>query len=267
MHANIAMTPPSSIKFQYVSDIHTEVYASYLRKVDVLPIERHAPYLVLAGDIGHPHTEAYRRFLERCSALFERVFVVAGNHEYYQTKRRDNPMEVVDVMARAVCGRFPNVVFLQNEVWHFPDFPLTVFGGTFWTAVVPEEQALVESIVGDYKHIPDFTPAKSVELHRAAMEALEDALNTHRDRSFAIVSHHLPRKDLVHAQYADSGVNSAYASDVPAAIGEHPRILAWFYGHTHTPTERGIFHANPIGYPNENRNVDWGKTIELFMDT
>jgi predicted phosphodiesterase len=41
--------------------------------------------LVLAGDVGRPDRRGYRDFLHYCSQRWEKVFVVAGNHEFYNT--------------------------------------------------------------------------------------------------------------------------------------------------------------------------------------
>ena len=44
-------------------------------------------------------------------------------------------------------------------------------------------------------------------------------------------------------------------------------IKCWIYGHTHTPSNVIIneipFLCNPIGYPNENVNVNFQKNIEI----
>ena len=43
------------------------------------------------------------------------------------------------------------------------------------------------------------------------------------------------------------------------------KIKYWIYGHTHTPSNIIIneipFLCNPIGYPNENRNLDFQKSF------
>ena len=45
------------------------------------------------------------------------------------------------------------------------------------------------------------------------------------------------------------------------------KIKCWIYGHTHTPSDvikNGIpFLCNPIGYPDENKNLDFKKTITI----
>lgn len=45
------------------------------------------------------------------------------------------------------------------------------------------------------------------------------------------------------------------------------KIKCWIYGHTHTPSNviiNGIpFLSNPIGYPNENVNLNFLSTIRI----
>ena len=45
------------------------------------------------------------------------------------------------------------------------------------------------------------------------------------------------------------------------------KIKCWIYGHTHTPSNviiNGIpFLCNPIGYPNENVNLNFLSTIRI----
>jgi hypothetical protein len=45
------------------------------------------------------------------------------------------------------------------------------------------------------------------------------------------------------------------------------KIKCWIYGHTHTPLDsimHGIpFLCNPIGYPDENQNLNFQKNITI----
>jgi predicted phosphodiesterase len=69
-----------TISFQYLSDIHLE-----FRKAPIA-INKQCENLVLCGDIGHPNTYIYNSFLTQCAKTFTNVFVVFGNHEYYNTQ-------------------------------------------------------------------------------------------------------------------------------------------------------------------------------------
>jgi predicted phosphodiesterase len=73
------------MKFQYLSDIHTEQYKSNhkkLKKIETF-IKLSAPYLLLAGDVDDPFSNLYKEFLSYLSSLFEYIFIIVGNHEYY----------------------------------------------------------------------------------------------------------------------------------------------------------------------------------------
>jgi hypothetical protein len=47
------------------------------------------------------------------------------------------------------------------------------------------------------------------------------------------------------------------------------KIKYWIYGHTHTPSNIFIneipFLCNPIGYPNENSNLDFQKSFIISV--
>ncbi len=67
------------MRIQYISDIHLEFF-KVLPKQIVRPV---ADILCLAGDIGYPFSSLYRDFLKQVSRDFKKVFLIAGNHEYY----------------------------------------------------------------------------------------------------------------------------------------------------------------------------------------
>jgi hypothetical protein len=68
---------------------------------------------------------------------------------------------------------------------------------------------------------------------------------------------------LVHPDYHDSPINSAFATDVPLA--EDPRIAAWIYGHTHKPNFGPRFFCNPIGYPSENPRAAPDRVLQITI--
>ena len=56
--------------FQYISDIHLE----YLTAIP--NIKKTATNLCLVGDIGHPGTFLFNKFLKKCSEMYKNVFLV-----------------------------------------------------------------------------------------------------------------------------------------------------------------------------------------------
>lgn len=70
----------ASVSFQVLSDLHLEINRQYLS----YEIPVCAEHLILAGDIGRlTDYEDYRNFLQKQTARFKLVFLIPGNHEFY----------------------------------------------------------------------------------------------------------------------------------------------------------------------------------------
>lgn len=107
------------MKFQYFSDIHTEQYKANPKKLKRIQefIKPCAPYLILAGDIGDPFSDLYNDFLTYLSPLFQYIFIIAGNHEYYGKHNMNDVQEKIRIIAKS----FKNIIFLENDVFHIPN--------------------------------------------------------------------------------------------------------------------------------------------------
>ena len=242
------------MKFQYVSDLHLEISKT-------LPnIQRQAPNLILAGDVGIPTQDIYDKFLKYVSDQFETVFIITGNHEYYQKHEKGLYMNQIDELIREICGRLGNVYFLQNDTFLFGR-DICIFGDTLWSKITKEEQNTVECFISDYRMIPKLSVEKSCKLHEESVQKLQDALSLYSDRRFVIICHHIPKLSLVLPKYRGSSLNSAFASDV--ACMDTDQIIAVVYGHTHVDSILGKFYCNPIGYPGENETIKYNSTFEI----
>jgi len=63
-------------------------------------------------------------------------------------------------------------------------------------------------------------------------------------------------------------IHNAFCSDLDELIESNKdNIKCWIYGHTHLPSINKIhgipFLCNPIGYPNENKKIDFTTNIKL----
>jgi len=65
-------------QLQILSDLHIE-----MGHQGNFEFEAVAPYLALLGDIGQPKRSNYAAFLRTQADRFKKVFVVAGNHEFF----------------------------------------------------------------------------------------------------------------------------------------------------------------------------------------
>lgn len=226
------------MRIQYVSDIHLE----HRRGNFDLPVA--APVLVLAGDIGPAHRPYYAEFLRRVGEGRERVFVVAGNHEYYG----GSSMADTERRIQEACDGCPTpTTFLRGFQPHEHNRVLFV-GDTLWS-YVPDS---LKPRINDFRMIPDFTPARARELHMTACMHLNRFDKYGPTLPVVAVTHHAPLWDLLGAY--DNGLNAAFACDLSDTIRDPP-FLAWISGHTHQSMQidcRGTqVVSNCIGYPGE----------------
>lgn len=252
------------MQFQYFSDIHIEWCNDQRVDEIIQAVKPQAPYLIMAGDIGDPFKPSYLKFISAMSKLFQKVFLITGNHEYYQKKRKPNQpggitwIEVVDRHIEKLVQTLPNVIFLNNSSYPFNE-ELVIFGGTMWTIPDEAEIDLIFETVNDFRMIPGFNVRSLPYFHTQFTEKLAEILDT--QRQVIVVSHHIPSFGLIDLAYKDCGVNSAFACDV--ALRENPKIITWVYGHTHKGNIFEKFLCNPIGYPGENLKVNFSETFAL----
>lgn len=260
------------MRIQYISDIHLEFLSSLLKAKRFSP---KADILCLAGDIGYPASPIYRQFLKSVSTDFKKVFLIAGNHEYYDPKGsqytagssaadvyyRAQSMDAVHETIKGVIADLPNITFLDNS---YEDYEGVRFvGTTLWTRI----PAAPVVLINDFHEIPEMTPALYNELHLGACEFLESADVQESPLPVVVITHHVPSPDFTHPAYVKyAAYNCFFAADCERFF--KPPLITWIYGHTHMPARtirEGIqFACNPVGYPAEATNRhDLNAVLEL----
>lgn len=86
-----------------------------------------------------------------------------------------------------------------------------------------------------------------------------------------VITHHVPSNSLIDIKYKTQNMlpyNQWFYCNMDELIETNRnKIKCWIYGHTHTPSNviiNGIpFLCNPIGYPNENANLNFLSTITI----
>jgi predicted phosphohydrolase len=235
------------IKFQYVSDIHLEHCKHY-------EIEQVAEYLLMAGDIGYPHEPSYVDLLEDVSKKFTKVFVIMGNHEYWE-----RPAQEVKTQIKNLGEQFPNIIFLDNTSYQIAP-NLSIFGTTLWSSIKNEE--LIAKHVWDFRKIPGFTPKEATSLHRQAREAFQTHLaESPPNHKWIVLCHHIPHTSLIDKAYIGNPMNEAYATDVDEFQDDRVHVVV--YGHTHKPSISTKYYCNPIGYPGQNSEATAKKTFQI----
>jgi predicted MPP superfamily phosphohydrolase len=253
----LVTTIKNNNKLQYLSDIHLE----YKKDIPIPNVK--GKYIALCGDIGSPLKRSYFEFINNCSYNYEKVFLLSGNHEYWNHK--GIPYYIIDLVIDDIASKFSNVIYLNNMRYYIEGY--NILGTTLWSNITKEPSI----IKGDEKHIYkdnntliDWTYINKI--HNDNVKWLETELDIiKKNNNKAIVlSHHLPSYQLVLPEYRTVDyINylDRYYSNLDYLIS-NPPIYAWLCGHTHSVYDMYInnvfFGINSFGYSNkhiEDRNI------------
>ena len=251
-----------TIRIQYLSDIHLEFYPD----LSTLPLfnsikldnnnsdDTNPTILILAGDIGDPYNELYKEFLGYCSQKFDKVFIIAGNHEYY------NHYSIFYTNKRIayVCSKFNNVTYLYNN---YEDYNGVRFIGTPLFSDSRTEQ--VHNVNNNFLSFLDYDTFYA--MHRICLHFVEEILAISEDIPCVMITHYVPSLRVMRNI---KGLGF-YASDLEYLI--KAPVKAWIFGHTHDIINKRLnnvqLKCNPIGYPDGidskvETDVKFPRTIE-----
>ncbi|PWY80268.1 hypothetical protein BO94DRAFT_626077 [Aspergillus sclerotioniger CBS 115572] len=248
----------SSVSFQVLSDLHLELnrqYSSY-----EIPVC--AEYLILAGDIGRlTDYDDYRDFIQKQTDRFKLVFLVLGNHEFY------NGTFAAGLEKAAQLEQEPTLngrlVVLHQKRFDVPGSGVIILGCTLWSKVPCDLEGVVRSKVKDFQKIEDW----SVDDHNARHESDcawlmreidlirkengKVGVKRSRKRSILVVTHHAPLLERTSSpRHAQNMWSVAFGSDVLPQVSDWVKV--WVFGHTHYTTdfeEEGVrVVSNQRGY-------------------
>ena len=250
----------NTMKIQYLSDLHIELMGEYDFHLLCTKISPKCDTLVLAGDIGNPFYQNYKLFLHLMSDYFKKVFVITGNHEYYK-----NDMVKADNKVSEICNSRSNLSFLNNTTELYNGYRF--IGTTLWTHISDPQY-----LINDFSAIKDMNVNRYNNLHQKSRLFLKDSIdNTSKNgENVVVITHHLPLHELTHEKYKFGFMaryNQCFSADFSDIIDKPNTIKSWFFGHTHTKTERIIsnipFYCNPLGYDGENNEPDINCVVDV----
>lgn len=267
---------------QYVSDLHLEYDDE-----DNFIIEPVSNNLALCGDIGIPGSKKYHSFIEKCSQNFKNVFVVYGNHEFYDLKNNNETMDI----RKFYSTYFPqNVYFLDNKAIFLDTITnevidnlnntntntcntVKIIGTTLWSDVEP----FIQHCINDYKLIKkDFNSTlnyKDVkQMFNDNVKYILQELDKERDIKSVLLSHHGPHPVFNGEIHKKSPLTSGFVSYIPD-LYEKTNLIACISGHTHCSVDTIVKEANheiymvsnQRGYPGENVVFNASKTITISL--
>ena len=261
--------------FQVLSDVHLEFSRfgpEFQFDFDELVSNRsNARYLLMAGDIGYPDMQIYKQFINYCSEIFEKVFIVSGNHEYYDNSDKKYNMQEIDDMIHEVIEDMDNVYYLNMTKYEIDD-DIIILGCTLWTHVNEINKAAVQKRMGDYRHIHIddrlITVDDTNRMFSEQFAWLQNEVKENKDKKIIIKTHHLPSEQLILEKYHNFGpLNQAFYTELEQFIEENPQIKYWICGHSHVTQFAKIGDTeiimNARGTMNENPQYDKSLTFEL----
>tara|TARA_Y100000296_G_scaffold36897_1_gene42713 strand:+ start:5897 stop:6631 length:735 start_codon:yes stop_codon:yes gene_type:complete len=244
------------MKIQIMSDTHFEFHRDRgTGFIRTLNPVQEIDVLIHAGDMCPAHMLENK--VKALCDKFPNVVYVTGNHEYYHS----SPKHVHGLLGDLKV-RIPNFHWLDKEVVEIKDSAtdklIKFAGATLWFRDTSAARALTNQI-NDFTYIQNFVPW----VYEENEKALDFFTNACRDVNI-VVTHHLPRAKSVMERYKGSPMNCYFLCDVGDSLG-HSDL--WVHGHAHGNVDfqeggtRVI--CNPHGYGCENPKFDNYKVIEL----
>jgi hypothetical protein len=262
---------------QFASDLHLDGGSS---PFDLL-LKPVAADLALCGDIGDPWSPIYREFIEWCSARWARVFLIAGNHEYFVGDPAtwgsvDKTVVGTEMEIRRIAGRHANVHFLQESVYLIESLKIAVVGATLWTAPALRQWGSIGAgVIGDPGCRGEYTSVYKRDEYTGAVRVLHPSditglylrqsqfIGRYLNSSWGgvpegyrviVLTHHMPTRLLNPVEFKDHPLVSCYSSSLDGLLKEP--VVAWICGHSHRSRqlrmESGCLVAlNPLGYRGE----------------
>lgn len=241
------------MRCHYMSDLHLESqdFSWKLPKGDVL---------ILAGDLCHARcldrgrTDKYSidqrarvmRFIDTARANFQIVLLVAGNHDHYDGVFDDT----TDLLRRHLTG----VSVLDNE--HVEIEGVRFFGTTLWSDFEGRSESTINGVrrrCGEFFFVKKrsvdaegrpaltkFRPEDAADAFDVSWAALQQSVKDANGKPTVVITHHAPSRKGLNSQFAGSGLDGAYASDLDRAIVAMEGVPVWVHGHTHIKRTYGI---------------------------
>lgn len=245
------------MKIQCISDIHLEFLTNTPK---VIP---RTDVLCLVGDIGYPYSKIYKQFLTEMNSMFKKVFLIAGNHEYYTLGPNfgKDMLMIEEKISKVISeNNLTNITFLNDSYEDYEGYRFV--GTTLWSHISNPDY-----LVNDFEQILDMNVELYNELHSISREIIEEQI-LESPLPIIMLTHHMPSYDLIDDKYKGPSMNKynqCFASDCSKYF-VYP-IKVWLYGHTHKPKVaiiNGIkFLCNPKGYPEENNQINIINLVEV----
>lgn len=282
-------------KLRIFSDLHFNKYPDIkdlFEKLDFYykNVNKDEEILIIAGDIGVATEKdelgnlrinsGYSQVLKYLKTRWNRVILIPGNHEYYESGEiilndeiSENKIIEVNNLISNECEKYM-IDFLNKDIIEIDGY--TFMGCTLWSDM---DKSLFDKL--NRKNWNFTTHSELIETHKNHKEWIERNLEKFKMRDdsniksysdkVVVITHYLPTFSLLHSKYTRgkyTHTTSAYVCDLDCLIEKYDYLVPiWICGHSHMTRYSRIgktFLFNcPIGNPWESDNYIFQDTIDL----
>ena len=249
----VAAYKPSSLKIQFVSDLHLEFNENRVW-FEKHPLEVTGDILLIAGDSAYldvpesgRDTYSQYAFWDWASNHYKQVIVCLGNHDFY------GYYDLV-TMPDGYCKEIrPNVHAYYNSIVHLPEADIIV--STLWSFIEPFNAYQTEKGVSDFYRIlyngHRLTADDFNEEHERCFDFIRKAVKESNAQTKIVLTHHVPTQLCTAEEFRESAINGAFTVELGDYIA-NSGINYWIYGHSHRNIEAQIgdtrILSNQLGY-------------------
>ena len=236
----------SLMKLLIMSDLHLEFMSGKPKDYSLkIPQDLDFDVFIFAGDI-HVGRQAFNWFDYLRETFDQPIIYISGNHEYY-----GKDFNTLDKEMYKSAESRDNVHYLQyGEPFIIEN--TVFFGGTLWTDFDKENPLVMweaQSQMTDYRVIKNFSPEKSLSVHKQTRQAIEERVKEFPNLSKVLVVHHAPSWNSIESRYKGSKLNGAYCTDLEQLLQSFDLAV---HGHVHQSHDYMCGECrvvcNPAGY-------------------
>ena len=267
-----------NVKIHLLSDLHLD----HLTEPLVIPLPA-CDVRIVAGDMcefGQRDALA-APFLRRLVAGKAPVLVILGNHDHYRGGSGTTAPAYESRVAswQKTCAS-AGARLLERDSIIVGNH--RILGCTWWSAIDWNDDPNhryrhqfasdaefvrhgVELGISDFRLIRKWSVADHLRRHEQDTAWLTDALADTKDgRKPIVLTHFLPHKSAIDAQFRGSCINTYFTTHRPDLVRQ---AHVWLFGHTHSHVDLLVdgvrLVANPRGYPNERSGFVPDLVIEV----
>lgn len=196
---------------------------SWLKENPILPS---GDILIIAGDTNYLSRDFSKMdFINKVSDVFEAVYLIPGNHEYYDGFDISKTLDGFKLKIKENVFMFNNKSLVINDV--------KFIFSTLWSKI---DKNIIDITMGmaDFKYIKydrqTFDVNRFNLIHEKCFKFIEKEVKSEGKK--VVVSHHLPSNDCNIKEFKNSTLNPAFCVDKTDFIADSD-IDAWIYGHSH----------------------------------